>query len=104
MTSKINIFKPLLLTISLLFNIASNANETNETKSEKFNAGELIIGHITDAHDWHVAGDEEHPISVPLPIILYSKERGLSVFMSNKFEHGHKTYNGYMLKKMKLLL
>jgi F-type H+-transporting ATPase subunit a len=65
----------------------------HETKEEKFNAGELIIGHITDEHGWHIAGN----LSLPLPVILYSSEKGLSVFLSSKFDHGHKTYNGYML-------
>jgi F-type H+-transporting ATPase subunit a len=113
MTCKINIFKPFLLLFSLFFTFSAAAYEPQEKdhnalmpdtakqeapKEKKFNAGELIIGHITDAHDWHIAGDEEHPISVPLPVILYSKERGLSVFLSSRFHHGEKTYDGYKLQ------
>jgi F-type H+-transporting ATPase subunit a len=116
MTCKINIFKPFLVLLALVFSLSAVAYEPVEKdhnaaaagpvkteaekteKSGKFNAGELIIGHIVDAHDWHIAGDEEHPITVPLPVILYSKQRGLSVFLSSKFEHGHKTYNGYKLQ------
>ena len=99
MTCKINIFKPFLVLLTFVFSFSAFAYEPvekdhnaaaaepakqaaqNAEKSGKFNAGELIIGHITDAHDWHIAGDEEHPIAVPLPVILYSKERGLSVFL-----------------------
>ena len=79
------------------------AAQHNGHESGKFNAGELIIGHITDAHDWHIAGDHEHPISLPLPIILYSSERGLDIFLSSKFEHGHKTYKGYKLVKNEIV-
>ncbi len=57
------------------------------TKGEKFNAGELILGHISDSHDWHIAGDHHHPFSIPLPIILYT-DKGLDIFLSSKFHHG----------------
>lgn len=114
MTCKSNIFKPFLVLTSLFFSLTACAYEPvepdnkvvpkeavkhEEPKSDKFNAGELIIGHITDAHDWHIAGEGDHSISLPLPVIIYSKERGLDVFLSNKFEHGHKTYKGYKLEK-----
>jgi F-type H+-transporting ATPase subunit a len=58
-----------------------------EAKSEKFNAGELIIDHISDSHEWHVAGH----VSLPLPVIIYSK-RGLSVFLSNHLEDGSRGF------------
>ncbi|HEY0978018.1 MAG TPA: F0F1 ATP synthase subunit A [Flavobacteriales bacterium] len=59
----------------------------------KFDAGKLILDHIGDEHGWHLWGHT----SLPLPVILYNKDRGLSVFSSARFEHGHKTYGGYML-------
>lgn len=49
-----------------------------------FNAGDMIIEHVTDAHSWHVIGD----FSIPLPVILYSKEHGLMMFCSSKFKEG----------------
>jgi F-type H+-transporting ATPase subunit a len=43
----------------------------------------------------------EHPVTLPLPIILYSPSRGTwDIFMSSHFEHGHASYKGYtMLNK-----
>ena len=69
---------------------------------EQFNAKEVIFGHIMDAHEFHFAeykgsDGKKHPISIPLPVILYSPQKGLSVFMSSKFEHGHKEVDGYKL-------
>jgi F-type H+-transporting ATPase subunit a len=58
-----------------------------EPKSEKFNAGELIIEHISDSHEWHIAGH----VAVPLPVILYSN-RGLSIFLSSHLEDGSKGF------------
>lgn len=59
----------------------------------KFDAGQLIMGHIGDEHGWHLWGHT----TLPLPIIVYNTERGVSVFSSSHFDHGHKTYRGYML-------
>lgn len=75
----------------------------HEEGPKKFDAGKLISEHIADAHDWHIMGEGEHSVAVPLPIIVYSSERGLDVFMSSNFSHGHKTYKGYQLKENKIV-
>ncbi len=64
---------------------------------EKFNAGNLILEHIGDAHSWHILDWNGHPVSVPLPVILYHEDKGLTVFLSSRFGHGEKAYNGYRL-------
>jgi len=70
-----------------------------EIKEEKkgFNASEVIFGHVLNAHEFHFLDIGEHPVTIPLPVIVYSPQRGLTSFMSNKFEHGHETYKGYKL-------
>ena len=57
---------------------------------EELNVSELIFGHLGDAYEWHIAGR----LAIPLPCILYSSERGLDVFMSDKLEGG-KEFCGY---------
>jgi F-type H+-transporting ATPase subunit a len=54
---------------------------------EKFNAGKMILEHVADAHDWHIAGH----LSIPLPVIVYASGFGFDVFSSSRFEHGHAT-------------
>ena len=61
-------------------------------EDKKFNPGEMILEHIGDAHDWHLFGD----VAVPLPVILYSKEKGLLVCSSSKF-HGGEVHEGYKI-------
>ena len=61
------------------------------------------MGHIADAHEWHIYGSEEEPVSIPLPIIIYNKEKGFSTFMSSRFEHGHAAYEGYKLEEGKII-
>ncbi len=112
MCSKINSFRRNSLLFFLFFGLFSlllqkglaspEGDHTQagvEHEEKKFNAGELIKEHIGDEYSWHIAGSEEehNVVAIPLPVILYSKERGLDVFLSNKFEHGHKTYKGYKL-------
>lgn len=69
---------------------------------EKFDPGKMITEHITDAHDWHLWGEGDGSVSIPLPVIVYSS-RGLDVFMSSGFHHGHDVYNGYALKEGRLV-
>lgn len=78
---------------------ASHEQQAAQHDGEKFNAGEMIIDHVVDAHDWHIAGH----LSLPLPVIVYSKDRGLDMFLSSKFNHGHDAYNGYKLQKNKIV-
>ena len=76
-------------------------NEGHEDKG-KFDANEVIFGHVMDAHEFHFfsyMGKDGlmHHLTLPLPIILYSKDKGWSVFSSSKFHHGEDSYNGYQL-------
>ena len=70
----------------------------SEEGAEAFNPGDFIFDHIKDAHEWHILTLGHKHVSIPLPIILYSKNKGLQVFMSSKFEHGHAVYNGFRLE------
>ncbi|HXU25636.1 MAG TPA: F0F1 ATP synthase subunit A [Bacteroidia bacterium] len=71
-------------------------------KKEGFDAGKLITEHIGDAHEWHLWGEGEHAVAIPLPIIIYNKNKGLHVFLSNKLEGGE-VYKGYKLEENKIV-
>lgn len=83
--------------------VEGHGSESHE--SEEFNAGEFVIEHVSDAYDWHITSFGETNISIPLPIIVYSKHpelhegKAISVFMSSKFHHGHSAYNGYRISE-----
>lgn len=88
---------------------ATEGGEAHEApKKEGFNAKEVIFEHIMDAHEFHFinykgADGELHPVSIPLPIFLYSPQNGFSFFMSSAFEHGHKEVDGYKLVEGKII-
>lgn len=82
-----------------LISITSSAQEGHENKAAgKFNPGGLIMEHISDNHSYHLFDWKGHAVAIPLPVILYSPQRGFSTFLSSRFEHGHAAYNGYKLE------
>lgn len=88
----------LFLSIPFVGLFASE-DKHEESSEQEFNASEFILGHIADSHEFHIATlkSGKH-ITVPLPIILYSKASGLHFFMSSKFAHGHE-YDGFKLEE-----
>jgi F-type H+-transporting ATPase subunit a len=96
--------KPLLVAVFSLFYLfvfAQGGQGSPGAEPKKtFDANEVIFGHIKDAHEFHFfsyrdKAGEVHHATIPLPVILYSPQKGWSVFMSSKFHHGHENYNGY---------
>ncbi|MBQ0016610.1 MAG: F0F1 ATP synthase subunit A [Bacteroidales bacterium] len=80
--------------------VTSHAGDQKLDSSE-FNAGDLIIGHVTDAHSWHLfdyngKDGRLHSVAIPLPVILINGGH-VDVFCSSRFEHGHADYKGYRL-------
>ena len=78
------------------FSIYTFANDT-KSEAEKINPAKIIIEHVSDAHDFHFFTINKKEVSIPLPVILYNKEKGFSCFMSSAFHHGHEMHDGYMI-------
>jgi F-type H+-transporting ATPase subunit a len=88
-----SLFSALFLT--LLTSVAS-ASEDNTSGDKKFNAGELIMHHISDSHEWHLWGHT----SIPLPVILYREGAGFLFTLSSRFQDEH--HNPVVYKGLKL--
>ena len=83
-------------------------NLGHEQESEGFNASEMIMHHVSDAHEIHFMGEGESSIAIYLPIILKTDE-GWDFFSSSHFyhnpvsvdDHGERieyhTYKNYIL-------
>ena len=72
--------------------------EQKETK-KKFNASTFIMEHIADSHEWHILTKKDSStIAIYLPVILFSKEKGLDIFSSKKLAH-RQVYKGYRLEE-----
>ena len=78
-------------------------NKVGKEGGKKLDVAGVIFGHIADAHEWHLFSikhpdGEETPVAMPLPVMLYSPEKGFSVFSSSKIAEGAE-YEGYVLDK-----
>ena len=82
------------LSILMLMFVAFPLN-ASEPESD-FNPGEMILNHILDSHEWHIATVGKTHISIPLPILLIHDGK-FHAFMSSKFHHGHSDYRGFRL-------
>ncbi len=104
MSRKISLKTLSLLVFSTIFVLSFNtacAYEPNDDRPMKgakvaedkqeektgFDAGKLILEHISDSHEWHMWGEGSSAVAIPLPVIIYT-EKGLDFFMSSKFEEG----------------
>jgi F-type H+-transporting ATPase subunit a len=95
----------MLSSSSVVF--AQKKSETATGQKKGFDANEVIFGHVKDAHEFHFlsykgSDGEEHEAIIPLPVILYSPQKGFSVFMSSAFHH-NKTVDGYKLEEGKVI-
>jgi F-type H+-transporting ATPase subunit a len=70
----------------------------HDSTEEGFNPGKFVIEHVSDAFEWHIATFGKTEVSVPLPIILYSSDKGWNFFISSRFHHGKETYNGFKIE------
>ncbi len=112
MTNKINIFRKFsgvyLAVFALFFMVSTNlpasepqedaavlahqeavtADEHSADKQGKkpIDIAAVAFEHILDAHTWHLWGEYEHAVSIPLPVILKTNN-GIVFFMSSEFHH-----------------
>jgi F-type H+-transporting ATPase subunit a len=91
----------------MIFAVPVTGQESHDTlvakgqgeAKKKFDASSFILDHIADSHEWHILTKKNgESVAIYLPVILYSKEKGLDAFSSKKLAHGHE-YKGYKLEE-----
>jgi F-type H+-transporting ATPase subunit a len=86
----------LLLQVQPIF--AQEKKDTGHKTEEKFDPTKEIMGHIQDSYEFHFFTLGDFHASIHLPVILYSSQKGFSVFSSSRFgEEGSEQYKGYKL-------
>ena len=66
-----------------------------EVEENEFQAGDMIIEHITDSYEWHIITLGHTHVSIPLPIMLYDEGK-FHFFMSSVFHH-NPVHEGYFI-------
>lgn len=101
-----NIFLASAIVIFLVMQVFATSHGTHdqkghgenwekETMAEEFKAGDMIVEHIVDAHEWHILSYGDFHLTIPLPVILWFDGKIQPPFLSSKFKHGHAVYNGF---------
>ena len=68
-----------LLRYILLFFICTafaTAATASEQKDEPVDVKEIVLGHMSDAYEWHITTWNGHHISIPLPVIVKGEQGG----------------------------
>ncbi len=78
--------------IILISSVSANNQSDSQSSSDEFNAGEMIMHHVLDANEIHIA----EGVGFPLPILLYTSS-GFDVFSFGRFlDDDHKPRNTYI--------
>jgi len=92
-----------ILIMALLFSVHISA-ETNNPEQEKLDIPEIVLEHLSDSYEWHIASYEGKHISIPMPIIIRSSASGEWYFCTAHtlpnnfyFDSGH---HGKIYEKM----
>ncbi|MEW5846870.1 MAG: F0F1 ATP synthase subunit A [Bacteroidota bacterium] len=88
----------VLIAVAASINGAQAGEEHKKNETKGFNTAEFIFEHVSDAYEWHILTVNHHHVSIPLPIILYSKKSGFHLFLSSKFHHNDGVFNGFRIE------
>lgn len=79
--------------------------EQHKAAEEKFDPTTAILNHVQDAYEFHFFTIGDFHASIYLPVILYSPQKGISIFSSKKFGHDHdQVYDGYRMENEKTIV
>lgn len=85
MTRKLLVLSLLLSAFMLTFSSTTFAAGSEEDKTS------FIMHHVKDSHEWHFATFGHTHVTLALPVIVYSGDRGLEFFSSSDFQN-HETH------------
>jgi hypothetical protein len=64
----------------------SQFNLKEKPAEEKFNPGEMIMEHVVDNHEWHIATIGHLDLTIPLPVLIICQKE-FHAFWSGKFNN-----------------
>ena len=65
-----------LLMLMLFASVSLNAANDEGGDKKKLDIPEIVLEHLSDSYEWHIATYEGKHLSIPLPIIVRSSETG----------------------------
>lgn len=83
----------VLLTVCSVPASAADSS-TGQAEEEKVDIKEIVFGHIGDAYEWHITSWGDTHLTIPLPVIVYSRTSGWHIFSSARLEENGGSYEG----------
>lgn len=83
----------VLLTVCSVPASAADSS-TGQAEEEKVDIKEIVFGHIRDAYEWHITSWGDTHLTIPLPVIVYSRTSGWHIFSSARLEENGGSYEG----------
>jgi F-type H+-transporting ATPase subunit a len=90
-----SIVSTFFFNVSWAQDMAADSGQASHPNGKAINPSKVILEHVGDSHEFHFWTFNGKPVAIPLPVILYSPQKGWTSFMSSRFEHGEVTYAGY---------
>ena len=86
----LSIIRTLILGVflSASFFVSAKEDPSIPVEEKKFDPQKMIMHHVKDAYGFHIIDINDHAVSIPLPVILWT-ENGLTTFMSSEFHHDY---------------
>ncbi|HBG58834.1 MAG TPA: ATP synthase F0 subunit A, partial [Porphyromonadaceae bacterium] len=70
---------------------------SNTAAPKELDVKEFILEHLADTYEWQIVSDGERRLTVPLPVIVYSKNSGWHLFSSARLQHGNSSYKNFQI-------
>lgn len=74
-----------------------DATEMQPAAEQSVNVKEVVFGHIGDSYEWHITSWGDHHLTIPLPVVLYSRTSGWHCFLSSRLENQDGSYEGFSI-------
>jgi F-type H+-transporting ATPase subunit a len=75
--------------------VPAGSGQASRPKGNAIDPSKVILEHVGDGHEFHFWTFNSKPVAIPLPVILYSPQRGWDFFMFSRLEHGEVIYDKY---------
>ena len=75
-------------------NTTVDSTTNKKAKERTPDLAKIIFDEVLDKHEFLLVEVDGKSVSIPLPVIIYSPQRGLAIFMSSRLQHGS-VYKGY---------
>lgn len=96
-TIMINKIRATLCLLSLCMALVPLQARASEAGGEGgLDVKEVVLGHMSDAYEWHILTWNGHHVSIPLPVIVRGQDGSWHVFSSSRLAHGQ-SYEGFYI-------